>query len=101
VKRQFLGLLKGSSPLSILQQVFIVGGITMIILLLGSTMPSVTAIVIVFAYNISGTSGNDTLYGTPDSDTITGFEGDDKLFGEGGDDILEGDVGSDDINGGE
>jgi Ca2+-binding RTX toxin-like protein len=101
VRRLFLGRLKGSTPSSILQQVFIVGGITMIILLLGSAMPSVTTIVIVLAYNISGTSGNDTLHGTPESDTITGFEGDDKLFGEGGDDILDGDVGSDDINGGE
>jgi Ca2+-binding RTX toxin-like protein len=102
MKRLLLGLLKGSSPLSILQQVFIVGGITMMMMMmLATTMPSVTATVIVFAHNISGTSGNDTLYGTPDSDTITGFEGDDKLFGEGGDDILDGDVGSDDINGGE
>ncbi|HJU33483.1 MAG TPA: Ig-like domain repeat protein [Nitrososphaera sp.] len=56
---------------------------------------------LVFALNIDGTSGNDTLNGTPDPDTINGFEGNDIISGEGGDDILDGGRGSDEIRGGE
>jgi hypothetical protein len=63
-------------------------------------MPSVP-VVLVFAANIDGTSGDDTLNGTPEADTINGFEGYDKLFGEGGDDTLDGGTGEDEIRGGD
>jgi Ca2+-binding RTX toxin-like protein len=56
--------------------------------------------VLVFAANIDGTSGDDTLNGTPKADTINGFDGNDKLFGKGGDDILDGGKGEDEIYGG-
>jgi Ca2+-binding RTX toxin-like protein len=59
-----------------------------------------SAPVLVFAANIQGTPGDDTLNGTPKTDTIKGFEGDDKLFGKDGKDILDGGVGSDEIYGG-
>jgi hypothetical protein len=57
--------------------------------------------VLVFAANIDGTSGDDTLNGTPEADTINGFEGNDLIFGEGGDDILDGSKGDDEIRGGD
>jgi Ca2+-binding RTX toxin-like protein len=85
------------------EDVFITGGITMLLLLLtaAAVMASLTVIVVVFAENIQGTSGDDTLYGTPESDTISGFEGNDKLFGEGDDDFLDGGTGKDGIYGGD
>jgi Ca2+-binding RTX toxin-like protein len=61
-------------------------------------MPS--APVLVFAANIDGTAGDDTLNGTPKADTINGFEGNDKLFGKAGDDTLDGGAGDDEIYGG-
>ncbi|HYY67543.1 MAG TPA: hypothetical protein VE572_04275, partial [Nitrososphaeraceae archaeon] len=42
------------------------------------TMPSA----FVFAANIDGTAGDDTLNGTDEADTINGFEGNDLIFGE-------------------
>jgi hypothetical protein len=57
--------------------------------------------VLVFAANIDGTPGDDTLNGTPEADTINGFEGNDLIFGEGGDDILDGSKGDDEIRGGD
>ena len=62
-------------------------------------MPS--ALPVVFADNIQGTSGNDTLNGTPKADTINGFEGNDKLFGKAGNDVLDGGKGDDEIYGGD
>jgi Ca2+-binding RTX toxin-like protein len=62
------------------------------------TIPS--APVLVFAANIDGTSGDDTLNGTPKADTINGFDGNDKLFGKAGDDTLDGGAGDDEIYGG-
>jgi Ca2+-binding RTX toxin-like protein len=70
-----------------------------ILLLTAAAMTSVILTVAVFAENIKGTSGEDTLYGTAESDTISGFEGSDKLFGEGEDDFLEGGIGKDEIYG--
>lgn len=64
-------------------------------------MPLTPVLVIVFAENIDGTSGNDILNGTPDADTINGFEGNDIISGEGGDDTLDGGRGDDEIRGGE
>ena len=34
----------------------------------------------VFAENIQGTAGDDTLNGTPKADTINGFDGNDKTI---------------------
>jgi Ca2+-binding RTX toxin-like protein len=56
--------------------------------------------VLVFAANIDGTSGDDTLNGTPKADTINGFDGNDKLFGKAGNDALDGGKGEDEIYGG-
>jgi Ca2+-binding RTX toxin-like protein len=64
-------------------------------------MPSTPVLVFVFAANIDGTPGDDTLNGTPEADTINGFEGNDLIFGEGGDDILDGSKGDDEIRGGD
>lgn len=64
-------------------------------------MPLTPVVVFVFAANIDGTSGNDTLNGTPDPDTISGFEGNDIISGEGGDDTLDGGKGDDEIRGGD
>src|ERR671922_1704948 len=61
------------------------------------TMPSA----FVFAANIDGTAGDDTLNGTDEADTINGFEGNDLIFGEAGDDILDGSKGDDEIRGGD
>jgi Ca2+-binding RTX toxin-like protein len=55
----------------------------------------------VFAANIDGTAGDDTLNGTDEADTINGFEGNDIIFGEGGDDTLDGGKGDDEIRGGD
>jgi hypothetical protein len=57
-------------------------------------------IVVVYAANIQGTPGDDTLNGTAQADTINGFDGNDKLFGKSGDDTLDGDNGEDEIYGG-
>jgi Ca2+-binding RTX toxin-like protein len=62
-------------------------------------MPS-SLILVVFAANIDGTSGDDTLNGTPKADTINGFDGNDKLFGKAGNDALDGGNGDDEIYGG-
>src|SRR5919109_332448 len=64
-------------------------------------MPSAPVLVFVFAANIDGTSGDDTLNGTDEADTINGFEGNDLIFGEAGDDILDGSKGDDEIRGGD
>lgn len=56
--------------------------------------------VLVFAANIQGTAGDDTLNGTPKADTINGLDGNDKLFGKSGDDTLDGGNGDDEIYGG-
>ncbi|MDQ4101182.1 MAG: hypothetical protein M3115_03220 [Thermoproteota archaeon] len=65
-------------------------------------VPTISApVVIVFAANTDGNSGDNILNGTPEADTITGFEGNDQIFGEGGEDILNGGPGSDEIRGGD
>ena len=64
-------------------------------------MPSAPVLVFVFAANIDGTAGDDTLNGTDEADTINGFEGNDLIFGEAGDDILDGSKGDDEIRGGD
>jgi Ca2+-binding RTX toxin-like protein len=61
---------------------------------------SAPMVVVVYAANIQGTPGDDTLNGTPNADTINGLEGNDKLFGKTGNDILDGDEGSDEMHGG-
>ena len=68
-------------------------------LLLIMTIPSAPVLLFVFAENIQGTFGDDTLNGTDEADTISGFEGNDTIFGEAGDDILDGGPGSDEIRG--
>jgi Ca2+-binding RTX toxin-like protein len=76
------------------------GGVSLAIFtgLMMITIPS--APVLVFAANIQGTAGDDTLNGTPKADTIKGFAGNDKLFGKSGDDTLDGGNGDDEIYGG-
>jgi Ca2+-binding RTX toxin-like protein len=59
-----------------------------------------TAGVSVWAANLIGTSGPDTIVGTDEDDTIFGLEGDDDLSGKGGDDYIDGDGGNDKINDG-
>jgi Ca2+-binding RTX toxin-like protein len=55
-----------------------------------SLLPS--PVVNVWALNVTGTEGPDTLTGTADKDTIRGFGGDDSISGlEGGDKIRGGD----------
>jgi hypothetical protein len=49
--------------------------------------------------NLSGTSGNDTLYGGRGDDLLAGGYGDDKLYGNYGNDTLYGDLGHDYLNG--
>src|SRR5919109_677760 len=65
------------------------------IIVLLMMMPS--SLVLIFAANIDGTSGDDTLNGTAEADIINGFDGNDKLFGQGGDDTLDGGNGDDEI----
>ena len=55
---------------------------------------------VVFAINLDGGSGNDTLNGTGDPDTIRGFGGNDLIRGFGSSDSLYGGVGDDEIYGG-
>jgi Ca2+-binding RTX toxin-like protein len=71
---------------------------TGLILMLAVTISAPT---VVYAANIQGTAGDDTLNGTPKRDTINGFEGNDKLFGEAGNDALDGGTGDDEIYGGD
>jgi Ca2+-binding RTX toxin-like protein len=59
-----------------------VGFAVLLLLLTAVAMTSGILTVVVFAENIKGTSGEDTLYGTAESDTISGFEDSDKLFGD-------------------
>jgi Ca2+-binding RTX toxin-like protein len=70
---------------------------TGLILVMAAT---ISAPIVVYAANIQGTSGDDTLNGTPKADTINGFEGNDKLYGKTGNDILDGDKGNDEMYGG-
>ena len=49
----------------------------------------------VFAPDIDGTAGNDSLRGTPFDEMITGLAGNDTLDGKGGDDVLIGGDGND------
>ncbi len=51
-------------------------------------------------YQISGSSGFDTIVGGNDRDSLYGGTDDDRLFGRGGDDYLQGDEGEDFIDGG-
>jgi Ca2+-binding RTX toxin-like protein len=80
-----------SRPLGVVLAIFT--GVIMMI-----TIP--LAPVLVFAANIQGTPGDDTLNGTPKADTINGLDGNDKLFGKSGDDTLDGGAGDDEIYGG-
>jgi Ca2+-binding RTX toxin-like protein len=70
---------------------------TGLILMIAAT---ISAPIVVFAANIDGTPGDDTLNGTPKADTINGFDGNDKLFGKAGNDALDGGNGDDEIYGG-
>jgi Ca2+-binding RTX toxin-like protein len=65
------------------------------------TIASAQVLAFVFAENIDGTSGNDTLNGTSEADNINGFEGNDLIFGVSGDDTLDGSKGEDEIHGGD
>jgi aldose sugar dehydrogenase len=66
------------------------------------------AVVNVYALNVTGTEGDDTLNGTVQQDTIRGYGGNDmisgleagdKIRGDGGDDTIHGDQGRDRIRG--
>lgn len=57
-------------------------------------------IAVVYAANIQGTSGDDTLNGTPRADVINGLDGNDKMYGRAGNDALDGGDGDDEIHGG-
>jgi Ca2+-binding RTX toxin-like protein len=70
---------------------------TGLILMMAAT---ISAPIVVYAANIQGTPGDDTLNGTPKADTINGLDGNDKLFGKSGDDTLDGGNGDDEIYGG-
>ena len=72
---------------------------TGLILMVGATI-SAPMVAVVYAANIQGTPGDDTLNGTPKADTINGLDGNDKLFGKSGDDALDGGNGDDEIYGG-
>ncbi len=50
--------------------------------------------------NITGTSGDDSLYGTWDNDNMLGLSGNDFLNGNGGNDYLDGGPGNDTLCGG-
>ena len=55
------------------------------------------------SFDVTGTTGNDTLYGTDTAggtDQIEGLAGDDYLYGYAGGDTLEGGLGNDTLNGG-
>ncbi|MBC7281297.1 hypothetical protein [Hoeflea sp.] len=52
----------------------------------------------VFAADIEGTNGNDTLTGTVFDEAIFGLDGDDIIFGGPGDDTLDGGVGEDTLS---
>jgi Ca2+-binding RTX toxin-like protein len=92
IQERFTGL----SPLRFLSVASLFTGL---ILMIAATI-SAPIVVVVYAANIQGTPGDDTLNGTPKADTINGFEGNDKLFGKTGNDILDGDKGEDAIYGG-
>jgi Ca2+-binding RTX toxin-like protein len=72
---------------------------TGLILMMAATI-SAPMVAVVYAANIQGTAGDDTLNGTPKADTINGLDGNDKLFGKSGDDALDGGNGDDEIYGG-
>jgi Ca2+-binding RTX toxin-like protein len=72
---------------------------TGLIVLISATISSPT-VVAVYAANIQGTPGDDTLNGTPKADTIDGFDGDDIISGKPGNDLLDGGNGDDEIYGG-
>jgi Ca2+-binding RTX toxin-like protein len=55
----------------------------------------------VFAFQIVGIQGNDTLKGGNLSDSIDGGSDNDFLFGQGGDDLLFGGTGDDIVRGGD
>jgi aldose sugar dehydrogenase len=72
------------------------------------SLPSSSPVVNVWALNVTGTQGDDTLTGTPQQDTIRGYGGDDiisglargdKIRGDGGDDTIHGNDGRDRIRG--
>lgn len=50
--------------------------------------------------NLSGGTGNDTIYGGGGNDTIAGGLDDDVIYGRGGNDILYGQEGDDELYGG-
>jgi Calx-beta domain/RTX calcium-binding nonapeptide repeat (4 copies) len=54
----------------------------------------------VWAGNINGTKGNDTLRGTAKADKLYGLGGNDRLFGLAGNDYLNGGPGNDTVTGG-
>jgi Bacterial Ig domain/RTX calcium-binding nonapeptide repeat (4 copies) len=88
-----------TSPLSKVSLTVVFSGLLLMMMMI--TMSPAPVLVSVFAANIDGTPGDDTLNGTPEPDTINGFEGNDIISGEGGDDILDGGPGSDEIRGGD
>jgi Ca2+-binding RTX toxin-like protein len=92
IKRKKKKLFSTKSPQISLAVVF-----TGLILLISTISAPLVA---VFAANIQGTAGDDTLNGTPKADTINGLDGNDRLFGKSGDDTLDGGNGDDEIYGG-
>lgn len=50
--------------------------------------------------NLTGTTGNDTLFGDNMNDTLSGGDGNDNLYGGAGDDSLSGGAGYDNLYGG-
>ena len=55
---------------------------------------------IVWADEITGTDGDDTLVGTVSTDTINGLDGDDKIDSKNGKDQVNGNRGNDELHGG-
>jgi Ca2+-binding RTX toxin-like protein len=65
---------------------------------IGQILP-VPSLTTVWALNVTGTPGSDTLSGTAERDTIRGYGGDDILSGLEGNDRIRADRGADTIHG--
>jgi Ca2+-binding RTX toxin-like protein len=67
--------------------------------LFGGVLSLPSPVANVWALNITGTAGPDTLTGTPDKDVIKGLGGNDMISGREGGDVLSGGPGDDTIHG--
>ncbi|MFG1379695.1 putative Ig domain-containing protein, partial [Xanthobacter autotrophicus] len=66
----------------------------------GQSVSDTFVLTIAHEFNLTGTSGNDTLTGGIGADTLNGAAGNDTLLGGAGNDYLEGGPGADVLNGG-